>query len=190
MLREPVPSAYRPQAASAPPNFVGLVASEIARRLSSLEAAYAERGSSLAELGSASDLAERMLAAVPSPSLWNDVLGPFYGSAQVARLLGGISRQAVADRRERGTLLGLKTADGAWVYPTFQFGPDNEVLPGLAEVTRILAASGIDEWTLAGWLTSSLAALGNRTPIAWLRERQSRASVLACAHDAARRFAS
>lgn len=171
-------------------SFPELVTAMIGRRLVELESAYHRQGASLARLGTAADLAERMLAIVPEPSDWNEAVGPFYGSSQVARLLGGISRQAVADRRERATLLGLKTADGAWVYPCFQFGDDHEVLPGLPEVLRILQASGVDEWTLTGWLMSPLRSLDGHSAIAWLREGRDREPVLAAARDAAAGFAS
>jgi hypothetical protein len=62
---------------------------------------------------------------IPTPSQWNCLVGPFYTSAEVAWLLGGVSRQALADRRQRRTILATKTADGVFVYPTFQFGADN-----------------------------------------------------------------
>ena len=157
-------------------------------RLKKLEAAYAARGRSLTDLGSLNTLCERMVAAIPSPSLWDDLLGPFYGPGQVTRLLGDISRQAVADRRRRGTLLGLKTADGVWVYPTFQFGSDLEILHGLPAVLKVLADSKVDHWTLAGWLASPLEALGGLSPIQWLERREDLETLLVLAKDAALRF--
>lgn len=87
------------------------VADLVLRELGDLEARYAERGRSLSELCPPEELAERMVATVPLPSPWGE-LGPFYSTGKVARLLGGISRQAIADRRKRGTLLGLQTIDG------------------------------------------------------------------------------
>ena len=164
------------------------VAQRVLDRLQELEAKYAEQGRSLADLGSAEDLAKRMTAAVPAPSPWAEI-GPFYGTTSVSRLLGGISRQAISDRRKRGTVLGLKTADGAWVYPTFQFDDHHAVLEGLPEVWKILRASGADEWTLASWLTSSLATLEQHSPIDWLRLGENREALLTAARDAARRFA-
>ena len=161
----------------------------IGRQLSQLEESYSEQGRSLADLGSPQELAERMVAAVPRPSPWNEVLGPFYGPGQVAEVLGGISRQAVADRRQRRTLLGLKTADGHWVYPLFQFDARNTVLAGLAETLQILAPSGVDDWSLAGWLTSPLRSLSQRTPIEWLAQGKALETLLDVARDAARRFA-
>lgn len=173
---------------SAVQDLLASVVDRVASALSRLERRYSAQGRSLAELGPAEELADRMVAALPSPSPWNE-LGPFYSSAKVAKLLGGISRQAVADRRARGTLLGLKTADGAWVYPDFQFDEHHAVLPGLAEIVKVLASSGVDEWTLASWLTSPMRSLDDLSPIEWLRRGEDQATLRAVAEDAARRFA-
>lgn len=155
--------------------------------LEELEQQYSNLGRSLEDVGGAKQLARQMLAALPTPSPWSE-LGPFYSSAKAARLLGGISRQAVADRRNRGTLFGLKTADRAWVYPTFQFDERNTVLEGLSAVLKILRESPIDEWSLASWLSSPMRSLEGRSPIEWLRLGKDRAALRTIAADAARRF--
>jgi hypothetical protein len=142
----------------------------------------------LDEMGSPRELAERMLEALPLPSHWDKVLGPFYGTSQVAKVLGGISRQAIADRRERRTLLGLKTADGVVVYPTFQFDEGNRVLPGLAEVLQSFRGSEVDDWTLAGWLVSPLTSLNGKSVIQELRAGGNLEPILSLAREAARRF--
>jgi hypothetical protein len=125
---------------------------------------------------------------VPEPSRWDDLLGPFYTTGQVGKLLGGVSRQAVADRRERRTLLGLKTADGVIVYPAFQFGERNEVIPGLPEVLQCFRDGSLADWTLAGWLVSPSRALESRSAVEWLRLGLDPEPVLDLARDAARRF--
>lgn len=121
---------------------------------------------------------------------WDDLLGPFYTTRQVAKLLGAVSRQAVADRRRRRTLLALRKADGVVVHPAFQFDEQNRVLEGLPAVLQVLAASGVDEWTLAGWLVSPAGSLEGKTPIAWLREGRDPKPLLALAQDASERFGS
>ncbi len=163
------------------------VAELVFRQLGELETRYAEGGRSLKELGSPEELAERMVATVPEPSPWGE-LGPFYSTSKVTKLLGGVSRQAIADRRKRGTLLGLRTADGVWVYPAFQFDDHHVVLNGLPEMLRILRTSEVDEWTLASWLTSPMRSLGDRSPIDWLRRGEDREILLTLVRDAARRF--
>lgn len=140
------------------------------------------------ELGDPEDLARRALASIPSPTPWDDALGPFYDTRQVALLLGDISRQAVADRRRRGTLLGLKTTDDAMVYPTFQFGRDHQVLKSFPPVLQALRESPVDDWTLAGWLVAPQEALDGESVIDWLRQGRDLAPALTLARDAALRF--
>jgi hypothetical protein len=154
-------------------------------------AMYADQERPLEHIGSTRELARRMVELLPLSSRWNDLLGPFYSTAQVAKLLGGVSRQAIADRRERRTLLGLKTADGVVVYPTFQFDERNQVLPGLAEVLQVFRDGNahVDDWTLAGWLVSPLKALRGQSVIQWLQAGRDLEPVLTLARDAARRFA-
>ncbi|HEX4955960.1 MAG TPA: hypothetical protein VF017_21435 [Thermoanaerobaculia bacterium] len=158
-------------------------------KVTDLARRYSAGGRSLSELGSPEELAARMVDTLPSPSPWNDQIGPFYSAQQIGRVLGGISRQAVAERRARRTLLALRTADGVLVYPTFQFDEHHRVLPGLAEVLQTLAASGVDDWTLAGWLCSPLSSLDRRTPVEWLRRGEDPTRLVAVARDAGRRFA-
>jgi hypothetical protein len=124
---------------------------------------------------------------LPNLSAWGE-LGPFYNSSKVAQLFGGISHQAVADRRGHGTLLGLQTADRTWVYPAFQFDERNHVLEGLSELLKTLRANDFDDWSLASWLDSSLRSLDGRSPIEWLRLGNDRGVLRALAADAAQRF--
>jgi hypothetical protein len=146
-------------------------------------------GRSLDGIGSPRDLARRMLEIVPIPSRWDDLLGPFYGTGQMAKILGGVSRQAIADRRERRTLLGLKTADGVMVYPTFQFDEHNRVLTGLAEILQAFRDSAVDDWTLAGWLVAPSKDLRGQSVVQELRSGGDLDLLLGLARDAARRFA-
>lgn len=168
--------------------FVDQVTAHLRRGLEERLSQYVEHGHSLTEIGSAEELADRMLQAVPTVSRWDDLLGPFYSTAQVAKICGGISRQALADRRERRTILGLKTADGVIVYPSFQFDGTNRVVSGLSDVLQCFRDVDADDWTLAGWLVSPLRALGGQSVMDWLRAGGEPEPVLALARDAARRF--
>ncbi|HEX6900773.1 MAG TPA: hypothetical protein VF789_13695 [Thermoanaerobaculia bacterium] len=150
---------------------------------------YSDQGRPLEKIGSPQELARRMLEVVPVPSRWDDLLGPFYSTRQISAFLGGVSRQAIADRRERRTLLGLKTSDGVVVFPTFQFNDRNEVLAGLSEVLQCFRGSDVDDWTLAGWLVSPLTALEGQSVIQCLRSGKDPQPLLVLARDAARRFA-
>lgn len=179
---------YRQAMTSQVNTLVDEVTQQIRQGLKERVSLFIAHGRSLGEIGSPEELARRMLEAVPVPSRWDDLLGPFYSTGQVGRLLGGVSRQAVADRRERRTVLGLKTADGVMVYPTFQFDQHNQVLAGLPEVLQCFRGTEVDDWTLAGWLISPLKALDGHSASEWLRLKRPLEPLLVLARDAARRF--
>lgn len=56
----------------------------------------------------------------------------------------GISRQAVAKRRDSGTILALKAGPKSLKYPDWQILPTGEVVPGIEEILRRLDG---DTWT-------------------------------------------
>jgi len=140
-------------------------------------------------LGDPDHFAERILASVPEPSPWSDVVGPVYSTRGVARLFGGISRQAVAERRSRRRLFGVRTSDGEWVYPAWQFDVANRVVAGLPEVLACFEPETVDGWTLASWLTAERATLGGASIVDWLQSGGDVEPALVLARDAARRFA-
>ena len=87
---------------------------------------------------------------------------------QAAQRLG-VSPQAVHARRKRGTLLAVPQANGEWLYPACQFGPDG-ALPGLVTV---LQAFGVrSPWTQLAVLLAPAPALGGRTPLQALQAGQ------------------
>jgi hypothetical protein len=164
------------------------VGEHVRKALELLDARWRAEGRSLADLGSPEELAGRMLAVVPEPSPWDNQLGPVLTTAGVARLLGGVSRQAVAERRRRRTLLALRTADGELVYPVFQFDR-GDVLPGLADVVACFAGAPVDDWTLAGWLTARHDELDDESVPSWLRAGGDVATAITVARTAAGRMA-
>jgi hypothetical protein len=153
--------------------------------LLAIERRYRAHGRSVADAG-LDEVARRMTAMVPAPSPVNEQFGPFYRTDQVARLLG-ITRQGVADRIRKRSLLGMRTKDGTWVYPTFQF-VERGILPQLAAVLRCFDASVADGWVVAAWLTSPSAALDGRRPLDVLATGNALDGVVALARDAARRW--
>src|SRR5687768_2454505 len=68
------------------------------------------------DLTDVDDLADRMLAALPTVHPLDQPLGPFYDTTGLVAWLG-ISRQALFDRVRRGTALACRTVDGHLVYP-------------------------------------------------------------------------
>ena len=103
-----------------------------------------------------------MVAAVPERSPWNE-LGPFYSTRGVARVLGGVTRQAVEERRRRRRLIALRTKEGTWLYPAFQFDAHQRLVATVVDAHRRLVASGIDEWTAASVLLGPQPELGGRS---------------------------
>jgi hypothetical protein len=168
--------------------YVARVSSQVteglARRVGALRAAGHEADA----LGDPDDLAARMLATVPEPSPWSE-LGPFYSTAGFARVLGGVSRQAVEERRRRRTVLALRTADDAWVYPAFQLDEHNMVVRGLADVLdRFRPRAGEDEWMIASFLAAPQPALGGASIVDHLRANGDLAPVLDLADERAARW--
>ena len=161
------------------------VSAELTRRVDALRA----QGQDADALGDADSLAARMLAAVPEPSPWAE-LGPFYSTAGVARVLGGISRQAVEERRRRRTILALRTADDVWVYPAFQLDDRNRVVRGLADVlARFRPATADDEWMVAAFVAAPQPDLGGRTIPEHLAEGGALGDVVVLADERAERWA-
>jgi hypothetical protein len=106
----------------------------------------------------------------------------------VRALLGGITRQAVEDRINRGTLFALTTADRRRVFPVLQFDERSEPLDGLAETVASLRPYA-DEWMIASWLTQPADELNRRAPTAWLREGRDRDRLEAFTRATASRWA-
>jgi hypothetical protein len=161
------------------------VSEELARRVDTLR----RNGHKAADLGDPDELAERMLAAVPAPSPWRD-LGPFYSTAGLARVLGGVSRQAVEERRRRRTILALRTADDVWVYPAFQLDERNRVVRGLPQVLeRFQPGTPDDEWMVAAFVAAPQPGLDDRSIVDHLCSGGDLDPVLALANERARQWA-
>src|SRR5262245_44904763 len=86
----------------------------------------------------AEEAARRMFAALPRSSRYDELVGPFYDTAGACAVLGGIRRQAVAQRADRGTILRVVTGDRRNLYPVFQFDA-GIVKPEVRQLLRELA---------------------------------------------------
>jgi hypothetical protein len=93
-------------------------------------------------------------------------IGPFYDTASVQTLLGDVSQQAVEARRQKHTILAVKTSDRRWVYPTFQF-TGSDVDPTL--VPAIQAFWDAPAWSAALWFVTPNPDLDDATPLEWTR---------------------
>lgn len=119
------------------------------------------------DLGDVDELAERMLAALPTVHPLDQPLGPFYDTAGLIAWLG-ISRQALFDRVRRGTVLACRTADGHLVYPSLQFGRNGAVRAGVVEAVGAFTRRGVDGWSVGAWLTTPTPVFGGQSAIDYL----------------------
>jgi len=144
---------------SAQAEFVSEAAQAYRARLSDLVDAFGVPTTDARSAG------ERAAALTAAGMAWNDAVGPFLDTDGVRAVLGGPTRQAVADRVRNRRLLALRTADAGGgarlVYPLWQF--DGATLTTLAQV---LIATGYDPgetthgWHVAAWLCAPDPGLG------------------------------
>jgi hypothetical protein len=135
------------------------------------------------------DLVVMMVAPIPDVSVWDDAVGPFYSSRRVGELLG-VTRQALAQQRQRRRVLTVETSDGQILYPAFQFDARRQVVPGLAAVLAESSGAPISDWTLASFLRSArLAELGGRSILDHLRDGGDPATAVTAVKRAAARWA-
>jgi hypothetical protein len=155
--------------------------------LIALVAEHERRGMEARDLlGDPAEFASRAVhATAPVPSPWDELVGPFIRSEGVQARLG-ITRQAVAAKASRRRLLRVISADGAHLYPIWQFD-GNRLLAGLPEILALFPENAVDGWTLAGWLRTVEPELGE-TPLAAL-SRGDIARVRAVARMVARSLA-
>lgn len=91
-----------------------------------------------------------------------DFIAHALATEEVARHLGVRSRQAVAQRRARGSLLGSKV-DNVTYYPAWQFGPEG-LASELPRLLALLADAGLDDARAADdALRMPHSELGGRT---------------------------
>ena len=119
------------------------------------------------DLADVEELADRMLAALPTVHPLDQPLGPFYDTAGLVAWLG-ISRQALFDRVRRGTVLACRTSDGHLVYPSLQFGRNGAVRPGVVEAVGAFTRRGVDGWSVGAWLTTPTPVFGGQSAIDYL----------------------
>ncbi|MDR2715682.1 MAG: hypothetical protein LBB46_02915 [Coriobacteriaceae bacterium] len=108
----------------------------------------------LSLLGPPEALVDRMIAALPvAGAAWSSAVGPVYTSQGLQKWLG-VSRQAISQKAKCWDLLRLETADGEFVFPSFQFNDSGQRLPRLKDVLCELAKGTEDAWVWAAWLNA------------------------------------
>lgn len=130
-------------------------------------------------------VAERMLAAIPGSHPFDQKLGPFYDTAGLCRWLN-VSRQYVHTLINRERLLGLKTADGDLVYPSFQFNDHGGLLPHLEDVLHVLAVGTSSRWQQALWMVTPTPDWGGANAGDLLKQGRAPEVIEAAQRDADR----
>jgi hypothetical protein len=168
---------------------VDALVAEVRRRVEERARGLLAQGRRL-DLAHVEDLADRMVAALPTVHPLDQPLAPFYDTTGLAAWLG-ISRQALFDRVRRGTVLACRTADGHLVYPSLQFGRTGQVRNGVVEAVGAFTRAGVDGWAIGAWLTTPSEVFDGESAVDYLVVHRSSAAAVArvataAAADAAR----
>lgn len=126
-------------------------------------------------------------ASFPDRNDPTESLGPYYDAAGMARRLG-VTRQALSGRRERGTILAVEADDGSFLYPTWQFTDDFELIDGLRPVLKTLHAVAQDGFSKAVWLCTPQRPLRDQSAARWLTDGRNPATVHSLAQAEVKRM--
>ncbi len=128
------------------------------------------------------ELSGSLMGLVAAPDVENPLaswVGPFWSGRRVRDELHLASRQALDSRRRAHAVLGVKTSDGAVIYPVWQFHRREETVEVRPAVGRIFAILGEhDEWTVAVLLNTPAPELNGLTPLDWVRHGRDEAPLL------------
>jgi hypothetical protein len=102
---------------------------------------------------------------------WERELGPLLAAGQVRELLGGVSRQRVAELLRGQRLIGLRESSGRRRYPLFQFADGRPLAPLVAAFYAV--AESLDEWSAASWCVRPDAALDGQSAVQWAKAGKS-----------------
>lgn len=103
--------------------------------------------------------------------------GGALSAGEVAELMD-VTPAAVHARRQRGTLLAVRQANGEFIYPACQFGEDGP-LPGLGQALAAFRVEGA--WTRLSVLLSPAPSLQDEPPLDALRRGDVTGAVAAIA---------
>ena len=162
---------------------VDALRSRIHKQLGSLAAADID----LNTIGAPEEIADSMAAVLPASHPFDEIVGPFYDTSSLRKWLG-LSRQRLNQRVKSHQLLACPLEGGVNVYPTWQFGTNGEVVPGVGEVLPILSEGTNDNWQKALWFSSPSAQLGNMSPKDWLLKGRRVGPVIERATETAARW--
>jgi hypothetical protein len=157
--------------------------SRIHKQLDSIAAADID----LSSIGAPEELADSMAAVLPASHPFDELVGPFYDTSSLRKWLG-LSRQRLNQRVQGNQLLACPLEDGGNVYPTWQFGSNGTVIPGVQDVLSILSKGTNDNWQKALWFSAPSAQLANLSPKDWLLKGRRVGPVIELATETAARW--
>lgn len=150
-----------------------------------------EQLGTLPEGDDAEALGQAAALTIARPHVWEGQLGPLLASAQLRSLLGGISREALAQRVKRGTLLALRDQRGKVRYPLFQLDESAATpYPQVPALIKLFRDRGLSSWELATFMTTPQPELSDRSPVDWMRSSGNEQLLLAVARESAATLAS
>jgi hypothetical protein len=126
-----------------------------------------ERPEALAALAAEDPLAAARLRGIEARARLLEEEGGTVGAAELGKMLGGISAQAVDKRRRAGKLLALPVGKNRYRYPVWQV-EGGEVLAGFEEVLKAFSVE--DPWMRASFILGGSPRLGGVRPLDKLRE--------------------
>lgn len=125
-----------------------------------------EIGGQPASTDDAEVLGRQAAMVVLAGAAWERALGELLTSAEARILLGGISREALRKRVLSGSVIALRDDADLIRYPRWQFDAANSTPFGAVKgLNEIFGEAGLDAWTLASFVTTPQAELGNRAPV-------------------------
>ncbi|MFU8946165.1 hypothetical protein ACLRGF_05455 [Mycetocola zhadangensis] len=125
-----------------------------------------------------------MTPATLSLAYWDRKIGPFFDAPGVLAF-AALTAEELALAVQYGDVLSMPTdGESGDLYPGFQFGSRGEFLPGLREVSAILAPAVQDDWDIALWLQTLAEEFHGRRPAEILRAGLVQPVMLAAKHAA------
>jgi hypothetical protein len=164
-------------------HIVDALRSRIRKQLDSIAAADID----LSSVGAPEAIADSMAAVLPGSHPFDELVGPFYDTSSLRKWLG-LSRQRLNQRVQNHQLLACPLDDGGNVYPTWQFGSNGTVIPGVQDVLSTLSRGTNDNWQKALWFSAPSAQLANLSPKDWLLKGRRVRPVIELAEETAARW--
>jgi hypothetical protein len=121
-------------------------------------------------LGQLATAIVEMLRLAPTTEMGNplaELIGPCWSTQQVERATG-TTRQNLSDLARRDRAIRLRTADGTYWWPTFQFRRVGGVARfdvGSQRLWQVLPHGTFDDWDLAAWMLRPRHDLNGRRPV-------------------------